>query len=704
MVIDSSKKAGHTLVVCEKPDAAKRIAEALAQEAIQVVSVEGVTAFRFKNGTESFVVCAAQGHIYAISDTIQERSVYPVFDIEWFPNHLVEKDAEYARRRIESIRRLSEGAQKFVNACDYDIEGETIGYNVLRYACAGQQNSALRAKFSTLTKDELVRSFREAKVAANGNLAIAGRTRHAVDFAWGVNLSRALSQALMNTRGRYRTISMGRVQGPTLSYVVDRDVEIGTFVPRPYWAVKGTFDHAGVRVEANYSKDILWNKSEADAVRTECDNRDGVVSRASVETSTDPPPPPFNVGDLQKEAYRVFRFSPSRTLQIAERLYLGALISYPRTGSQKLPPSIGYRKILNGIAKISQYSGDVGELLAGDLTPREGTQADSAHPAIYPTGESPRRQLQSWEAQLLELIIRRFLSVFGKPVLMERANLTISVGDHDFVSIGRRTLKEGWMKYYGKYVKPEDSRLPPLKEGDELKMIAIDYAERLQRHLPRYNQSTLLEKMEREKLGTKATRAEIITTLINRGYLVGESLEATDLGFTVIETMKKHSPSVISTKLTRDTEERLEAIEMGKEDVTRLNRETLEVLSESLMAMKANEVSIGINLDQSVLATLSTQNTLGPCPVCEAGKLIMIRSRTTHKRFVGCTNYRNGCRASAPLPQRGVIKTTSAPCRYCAWPIIYVRTGRMPWRLCVNVSCPGKAGRRNEVQTVQKRR
>ena len=130
---------GYTLVICEKPDAARRVAEALSEGSSSKEQVEGTTVFRFsRNGTD-YVVCAAQGHVYGVSDPSEERSVYPVFDIEWYSSDLLDEDSASAARRISAVRKLSAGASRFVNACDFDVEGETIGFNLLRYACVWKE-------------------------------------------------------------------------------------------------------------------------------------------------------------------------------------------------------------------------------------------------------------------------------------------------------------------------------------------------------------------------------------------------------------------------------------------------------------------------------------------------------------------------------------------------------------------------------------
>ncbi|MDE1854654.1 MAG: DNA topoisomerase I, partial [Thaumarchaeota archaeon] len=196
---------------CEKPDAARRVADALSGGSSRVMTVDGASAYAISRGGEEFVVCSAQGHLYAVSDASEERTVYPVFDLEWYPSNLVDEDDAGAGRRIAAIKKLSAGASRFVNACDFDVEGETIGYNLLRYACGGKEKTALRAKFSTLTEDDLRRAFDGLEPPSGQGLARAGRARHSIDFVWGVNLSRALSQSALGWGHRYKTVSIGRV-------------------------------------------------------------------------------------------------------------------------------------------------------------------------------------------------------------------------------------------------------------------------------------------------------------------------------------------------------------------------------------------------------------------------------------------------------------------------------------------------------------
>ncbi len=643
--------------------------------------------FRFASQGEDFIVCSAQGHVYVISDPFEERTVYPVFDVEWYPSNLVEEKSTSVARRISVIHKFAGGAARFVNACDFDAEGETIGFNILRYACGGKETEALRAKFSTLTKDDVVAAFRQARPQSGQGLARAGRARHLIDFAWGVNLSRILSQSVLNYGHGYRTISMGRVQGPTLAFLVERETEIRGFVPLPFWKISGTFEKDGTQFTAGYSKERVRFRAAAERVRDDCRGKEGIATGVVRSLVQVPPPPPFSTGDLQKEAYRAFGFSPSLTLQIAERLYLNALISYPRTGSQRLPPSINYGTILQGLGRLGRYSKVVRDLLGGALSPAQGAKADPAHPAIHPTGEVPRGHLNPPEAAIFDLIAKRFLAAFGPPARRELVTVRLSVGEHEFVLSGGRTLYWGWIGSYGKYASARDTSMPSVAEGDRFRVVSVEVEEKFEQGPLRYNQSSLLEKMERESIGTKATRADIISTLIERGYVEGGSMRVTDLGFAVIETMEKYAPVVVTTKLTREIEERLEEVEGVAGGDAELIRETVRSIAEQLVRLSVNEDMVGREIDA---ATVTASYVLGLCPVCKSGQLRIIRSRKTKKRFVGCSNYSAGCRASAPLPQRGTIRTTPKACPHCSWPVVYVVGGRTPWRLCVNPMCPAK--------------
>ncbi|HXG07956.1 MAG TPA: DNA topoisomerase I [Nitrososphaera sp.] len=680
----------YTLVVCEKPDAARRIAQALGEsresrpDGISVFDVVG-------DGGRYYKVCTALGHLYGLTDLTKNRNVYPVLDLEWGP---VEKNPK-AARAIRIISELAKGAAAFVHACDYDQEGEVIGHSILEYACGNKYGKALRAKFSTLTDDEIRDSFASLEKPSRG-LAEAGRSRHMLDFIYGVNLSRALAKSL-KIASRYRNLSIGRVQGPTLAFAVDRELAIRLHVPDPYWTIGGRFDKNGQVFWARYEKPRIGTIAEARAITLGCVGRDGRVSGISESNVVIKPPTPFNIGDLQREGYRLFKFAPGYTLAIAEKLYLQALISYPRTSSQKLPTSIGYRKIISSMARIdSSYAKLASMLLSKDrLVPNEGKMTDPAHPAIYPTGVAPPKQkLSGQELKVYDLIVKRFFATFGDPAISRHTSIRIDVNDHVFQAEGSSPLYGGWTVFYRPYFTMEQSELPEMHSGDVVKNLGIDMEEKFTQPPDRYNQASLLAKMEQERIGTKATRADIIATLFKRGYLVSGKggIEVTDLGFAVIDSMRTFAPDIISTELTRAMEEQLELVEQGSVDSTLVIEQSVDKLIESLASLMEKEAAIGAKIGDAATGDSTRAATLGPCPVCKKGQLRMIKSYRTKKRFVGCSNYSGGCRASAPLPQKGTIKISGKVCPECDWPIVgivFARRSRQ-WKICTNVQCPSK--------------
>ena len=678
---------GHTLVICEKPDAARRIAHALGQP--RELGSAGIPILEVNFEGQRFVFCSASGHLFGLADVAGDRSVFPVFDLEWN----VVKTNYRAARLIGAISRFAEGATSFVHACDYDQEGEVIGYNVLQIACRGSYGNSRRAKFSTLT-DEEIRSAFQSLEKPNSALADAGRARHVIDFIYGVNLSRALVASFKSGSSAYRNLSIGRVQGPTLAFAADREKEIKSFVAEKYWTVQARFQKGSDLFSANYENARIDSRQAAHKIVSECQAMPGKVTAFTVNDVTLMPPTPFNIGDLQRESYRLFRTSPSYTLAIAEKLYLAAMISYPRTSSQKIPASIGYYKIIESLGRMSQYGKLASMLLSkSKLVPHEGKQTDPAHPAIYATGRFTRK-LSGIEYKVYDLIAKRFLAAFGDPARSRRTSASISVDGHLFLAEGRTVTYEGWMVLYKPFVSPETTVLPDLREGELLENRGVTMTEETTKPPPRYTQASLLYKMEQEKIGTKATRADIIGTLFKRNYLSLNrgAIQVTELGLSVVESMRKYVPDIVSTKLTSSMEEELEKIEQGAADFAGVIERAADELVESLASLREKRLDIGKEIRAAATSYSIQSATIGQCPACKTGNLMIIKSRATRKRFIGCSNYSKGCKASAPMPQRGAAMAAGAACKDCGWPKLKVKLFRraQPWTLCVNMECPSR--------------
>jgi DNA topoisomerase-1 len=691
----------YTLIITEKPDAAQRIASALDAEGKAKKMEDNGVPFYLAKRDRDIVVVPAIGHLYTVAEERGGRNYYPVFSFKWMPRYAVERNAKQIRTWLETISKLAKDADNFIDACDYDIEGSIIGYCILKYACNNKEGISKRMKYSTLTKEELEKSYAEALPHLDFALIEAGRTRHEVDWLYGINLSRALTISARNWSGKYATLSTGRVQGPTLRFLAAKEKAIRCFVPTPYWSIKAEVELSGSIFEAEYEKKIIEAKMEADAIIEACKDKNGIAEKIDVKKFQQMPPTPFDLGALQSEAYGLFGYTPMRTSNIAQRLYLDALISYPRTSSQKLPPEINYEAILKNLNKVPEYSKLTAELLAKEeLRPLEGKKEDPAHPAIYPTGNLPERVLDTAERNIWDLVVRRFMAVFGEPAVRQSLKVYINVDGHHFYLRGRQTLKDGWLRFYAPYIRSEEVLLPPIKEGQIITIRKIILENKFTKPPPRYNPGSLLKKMEEMEIGTKATRAEIIQTLYDRKYVRDERMVITDLGFEVLEVLKKHCPPVVSIKLTRELEEKMNKIQTNNEKRENVLLDAIEILKPVIEGLKEKEEAIGEQLSNAIKKARLEERTIGTCPICNSGKLMTLYSRRTGKRFIGCTNYFKGlCKASFPLPQKGTVRPLGKNCRGCGWPTIQVRIkGSRPWTLCFNPECPLKEERRRKLE------
>jgi DNA topoisomerase I len=690
----------YRLIITEKPDAANRIANALDNNGKAKKMFErGVPYYQaFRNG--EIIIVPALGHLYTVAGKEKAKRDYPILEYQWIPRYLAERRASKIRVWLKVITDLARDAEDFVDACDFDIEGIIIGYCILKYACGGKEEKAKRMKYSTLTQEDLQESYGHLLPHLDFSLVEAGLARHEVDWLYGINLSRALTTAAKNSTGQYVTISTGRVQGPTLKFLEEREKTIKCFVPTPYWTIKSNIRINGSSYEADYEK-ILENRQEAKKIVDDCKVKEGEIETVTIKEFKQFPPLPFDLGALQSEAYKVFHYTPLRSSNIAQHLYLIALISYPRTSSQKLPPAIGYKTILRKLSKDPAFAQQTIELLSKPtLKPNEGLKIDSAHPAIYPTGKLPEMLLKVEEKNIFDLIIHRFMAVFGEPAIRQSIKAVIRINGNHFEIAGIRTLREGWIRFYKPYGQIKDVILPQLTEHQKIDVKKVSSKENYTKPPERYNPQTLLLKMEKEEIGTKATRASTIQTLYDRKYLCGaDKLVVSGLGLEVMDILSKYCPTVVSPELTKELEGKMEQIQSEQETREEVLKETVEILKPVASELKEKELVIGKQLSQALKQAWLDEKTLGSCPKCVDGTLVILHSKKTGKRFVGCSNYfEKKCCAVFPLPQFGTIKPLAGVCENCGCPIVYIlMKGKRPWKLCLNPGCPSKGGQKNEM-------
>ena len=692
-VISKDKKK-YSLVICEKPNVANRIAIALGTSEIKKTKIKGNTVFDVltKDNTR-YVILSSKGHLYGLKDTNKRGKIFPIFDIYWAP--ISNPHNKNSKNLIELISRFAKDTDNFIHACDYDQEGELIGYNILELVCEKAYGNSHRAKLSTLTSDDINKSFITLE-KTNRNMAYAGMFRHLLDYIYGINFSMAISRAI-KIKNRYSYLTVGRVQTPTLKFIVDRDLQINYFIPIPFWSIKAYFKKDDAVFVFFFEKKRIDTLKQVNYIIDQCNGKNGIVNNINIYKEYLKPLHPFNIGDLQKESFRLFKYSPIYTLSIAESLYLKALISYPRTNSQILPVSINYRKILNDLEKISEpYKRYVTILLSQNkLYPNNGIKNDPAHPAIYPTGIKPIN-LNSAELKVYDLIVKRFFATFGETAIFKKIKIDILVDDKFlFNKEGKNILLKGWIEFYNSFYNYSENSIDysDLKIGDTLTNIDIIKDSKLTDPPVYFNYSSLLSKMELEEIGTKSTRGNIIELLIRRNYVTVnnyKNIKSNDLGIFLIDFMEKNLPKIISTDLTRALEHYLEDIERGITDRIFILNSIITDLIDSMYRIQKIECISPIEYQP-----IRSNNLIliGSCPVCQKGKFQIIRSKKTKKRFISCSGYfSDGCTASAPIPQQGSIKTTNKICKDCNWPIlnVFYPTKRYSKNFCTNINCPTK--------------
>ncbi len=728
------KKEGYELIVTEKPQAAFKIASALGKAVKK--DVKGVPYYeltREKTGKKIVVACAV-GHLFTLKQNNQEKGSsqnFPVFDVKWVPNYLALKK-DFTKRYYDVLARLVKDAGSITVATDYDVEGEVIGLNIIRFIC--NQKDASRMKFSTLTDKELNDAYESKTGSLNWGQAIAGETRHYLDWFYGINLSRALMNAIKSA-GSFRIMSIGRVQGPSLNLIVKKEKEILAFKPKTYWQVFITLKKP--KIELKYIKDI-FKKEEL----KNFDNLAGKKAEVSTEKTqqTIPPNPPFNLTALQTEAYAFHGINPSNTLRVAQSLYLAGLISYPRTSSQKLPASIAYDSILKKLAE--RYDA---ESLIKRKNPVEGKKTDPAHPSIYPTGNF--QDLEGDELKVYNLIAKRFISLFCEDAVIDNKTVRAEINIEDknagekiddnknkkiindklngkagssvnnlkdklaknshsllFTAKGSSVKNPGWMAVYP--AKMVEKSIPDVEGEVE---IASSRTEEKETQPPRrYSQASIISELEKRNLGTKATRASILETLYDRGYVKEKSIEATPLGISLISTLEKHSPIIIDEQLTRNFEKEMEDILKSKKDLEKkeenIKEKAKETIKEIAKQFETEGKTIGeelIKANQEAREIEKEKNKIMPCPVCGKGELAITYSRKNKKFFIACNAYPE-CKTTYSLPPYGMIKKLDKLCEKCNFPLLMsLRKGKKPWVFCFNKNCESNRERLEEYRKKQ---
>ena len=720
------------LIVTEKNNSAKKIAEILSGGTATEGASYKTPFYSWESPDGPQMTIGLKGHVL--------NPAFPESYDNWQktnPRDLIDADLikePTDKNVVRALKKVAEDADDIVIATDYDREGELIGLEALQEIVAANPKLATpegvhedgtpvkRARYSALTKDEIERAFDNLDELSMP-LALAGAARQDMDLIWGATLTRSVSMATRRFGSNF--LSVGRVQSPTLGLIVQRELERRAHVPEDFWEVTAKFAHPDGGFVAEHTTDKFWKEEEAKAAVANS-KTPGTVKEITARKNNRKPPTPLNTTAFTTDASSRLGITPSRAMRIAEDLYMDGYVSYPRTDNTVYPKSLDTKELINALVEIDDFKAAEFLLDGRTLEATRGKKETTDHPPIYPTqAVNPHRLEARSEAhrRVYELIARRFLATFSPPMVSEstRANIITAKGTpsaeegETYFVRGSVVLDPGFAAIYT-YARSADTEIPKLEEGQELDLEGVEMEGKETPPPPRISQGKLIEMMEEAGLGTKATRADIIQKLYDRGYVFGNPPEPSETGIAMSKAFENYVPRMATPDMTAEMEAEMDQIEAG--EVTKD-----EVLADSRDMLRSafDEMGDDVSTDdedakwrkfaREVWAGMDQDRILGPCIVCqEAGRkqedgspnmLRIIKARKSGKRFVGCAGWDgdnpdspDSCDQTFPLPQRvrGLYKIEEV-CSVCGrTPRLQVVPWRgRPWKLCLNDECPSMA-------------
>jgi DNA topoisomerase-3 len=630
-----------TLIIAEKPSVANDIAKALG----------GFTKHDEYFESDDYVLSSAVGHLLEIAVPEEydvKRGKWSFAHLPMIPPYFALNPIAKTESRLKVLNKLikRKDVSALVNACDAGREGELIFRLIAQNAKARQPvkrlwlqsmtPGAIRDGFERLRSDEDMLP-----------LADAARCRSEADWLIGINGTRAMT-AFNSKEGGFYLTTVGRVQTPTLSIVVDREEKIKKFVARDYWEVRAEFVCAagiyeGRWLDQNFKKDEndpekraerLWSKLAADSIAAACRGKQGVVTEESKPT-TSMAPALFDLTSLQREANGRFGFSAKNTLGLAQALYeKHKVLTYPRTDSRALPEDyIGTVKdTLEVLKENNNYHQFAKQILdKGWVKPNKrifDNTKISDHFAIIPTGVAPKN-LSEPEQKLYDLVTRRFMAVFFPAAEFLVTTRFTEVTGHQFKTEGKVMTNPGWLAVYGKDTtddKEGAANLVPVAKGEKVLTDKITANGLVTKPPARYSEATLLSAMEGagklidsdelrdamagKGLGTPATRAAIIEGLLTEKYLLreGRELIPTAKAFQLMTLLRGLGVNELTApELTGEWEYKLSQMEKGKISRDEFMREIAQMTQ--IIVKRAKEYS-----NDTIPGDYATLKT--PCPNC----------------------------------------------------------------------------------------
>lgn len=582
---------------------------------------------------------------------------------------------------LQDLKNLAKKSDEVLLATDPDREGEAIAWHLQEFLKIPQDKNC-RVEFNEITKNKIVEAIKNPRKVDLSRVD-AQQARRVLDRIVGYKLSPLLWRKIR------KGLSAGRVQSVVVRLICDREEEIKNFVAEEYWTLTAKLRKNKVKFEAKLSKigqDKVELKSESQV--QEIVQRIGktpfIVDTIKKKQLKKNPAPPFTTSSLQQEAYRKLNFAAKKTMRIAQQLYEGVelgkkegslgLITYMRTDSVRVSEEAKSETRIY-IEKIfgQEYLPEKARTYA-----RKGKIQD-AHECVRPTAitrepEAIKSFLTNDQFKLYKLIWERFLASQIASAVLEQTSVDIRALDYLFKATGSVLVFPGYSKVYveskDEQEKEVQGSLPELQEKEELDLEKLLPKQHFTQPLPRYTEATLIKTLEEKGIGRPSTYAPILDTIVSRGYIHKEKKQyaPTELGFLVVELLKKYFTEIIDVEFTANMENMLDSIEEGNRDWKEILVLFFEPFQKELIIAdkEIGQIEIADEVTEEICEkcgrnmvikrgrygeflacpgfpecrnTKPLQKNIGiDCPKCEQGKIVARRSKKG-RIFYGCSNY-----------------------------------------------------------------
>ena len=581
-------------------------------------------------------------------------------DVEngYTPKYITIKGKQKLVKELKAEAKKCDGV---LLATDPDREGEAISWHLANIL--GLDPSAPnRVTFDEITKKGVKEGMAHPR-AINIDLFNAQQARRELDRLVGYKLSPFLWKKVR------RGLSAGRVQSVAVRLIRDRELEIENFKPDEYWNIDALLNPQGEKGEftarlaatADGKKLTVTNKQQADGILAALDGRDYTITKIEKGKRRRQPSPPFITSTLQQDASRAFGFSATRTMRAAQTLYEGVdiaghgtvgLITYMRTDSLRIAAEA------QAAAKtfIAERWGDNYVCkTARKWKSRSATAAQDAHEAIRPsmpelTPDEVEQSISGDTAKLYRLIWSRFMASQMADCIQDTVSASITAGDYLFRASGFRVSFDGFTALYEESTddaKKKETALPPLEEGQTLKLKKLTADQKFTQPPPLYTEATLIHALEENGIGRPSTYAPIITTIVDRGYVEKDQkkLKTTPLGQAVNTVMMEQFPDIVNVKFSADMEKKLDVVEAGQADWVKTIDDFYQGFEKSLEQAEKNMEGKRIKVEDILTDEI--------CEKC--GRPMVIKSGR-YGKFVACSGFPE-CRNAHPL-----VKDTGGLC------------------------------------------